>query len=34
MVVIMNCFIGCKDKASTWYLNGFPDGSNNLGSTV
>ena len=33
MVVIMYCFIGCKDKASTWYLNGFPDGSN-LGSTT
>ena len=34
MVVIMYCFfIGCKDKASTWYLNGFPDGSN-LESTV
>ena len=26
--------IGCKDKTSTWHLNGlFPDGSN-LGSTV
>ena len=24
--------IGCKDKTSSWYLNGFPDG-NNLGST-
>ena len=32
-VVIIYCFIGCKDKTSTWYLNGFPDG-NNLGSTV
>ena len=31
MVVIIYCFIGYKDqqnKASTWYLNGFPDGSN------
>ena len=33
MVVIIYCYIGCKDKATTWYLNGFPDGSN-LGSTV
>ena len=33
MVVIMYCFIGCKEKASTWYFNGFPDGSN-LGSSV
>ena len=33
MVVIIKCFIGCKDKASTWYLNGFSDGSN-LGSKV
>ena len=24
---------GCKYKATTWYLNGFPAGSN-LGSTV
>ena len=32
MVVIVYFFIGCKDKASTWYLK-FPDGSN-LGSTV
>ena len=32
-VVIIYCFIGCTDKASTWYLNGLPDGSN-LGSTV
>ena len=23
MVVIMYCFIGCKDKASAWYSNGF-----------
>ena len=23
MVVIMYCFIGCKDKAATLYLNGF-----------
>ena len=27
MVVIIYCFIGCKDKTSTLYLNGFPDGS-------
>ena len=34
MVVLIYCYIiGCKDKAATWYLNGFPDGSN-LGSTV
>ena len=38
MVVIVYCFIGCRDKTSTWYLNGFhlngfPDGTN-LGSTV
>ena len=33
MVVIIYCYIGCKDKATTWYLNGFPEGSN-LGSTV
>ena len=26
MIVIIYCFIGFKDKASTWYLNGFPDG--------
>ena len=32
-VIIIYCFIGCKDKASTRYLEGFPDGSN-LGSTV
>ena len=33
MVVIIYCYIGGKDKATTWYLNGFPVGSN-LGSTV
>ena len=33
MVVIIYCYIGCKDKATTWYVNGFPEGSN-LGSTV
>ena len=34
MVVIIYCYIiGCKDKATIWYLNGFPDGGN-LGSTV
>ena len=33
MVVIISCFIGCKDNESTWYLNGFPEGSN-LGPTV
>ena len=32
-VVIIYFFIGCKDKTSTRYLNGFPDGSN-LGSTM
>ena len=31
MVELMYCFIGCEDNASTWYLNGFPDGGN-LGS--
>ena len=25
--------IGCKNKTSSWHLNGFPDGSN-IGSTV
>ena len=33
MVVIIYCYIGCKDKATIWYLNGFPEVSN-LGSTV
>ena len=33
LVIIHCCFIDCKDKASTWHLNGFPD-SSNLGSTV
>ena len=33
MVVMIHCYLGCKDKATTWYLNGFPEGSN-LGSTV
>ena len=33
VVVILYCYIGCKDKATTWYLTGFPEGSN-LGSTV
>ena len=33
MVVIVYCYIGCKDKVTTWYLNGFPEGSN-LGSIV
>ena len=32
-VIIIYCFKGCKDTASTWYLNGVPDGSN-IGSTV
>ena len=32
-IVIIYCYIGYKDKATAWYLNGFPDGSN-LGSTV
>ena len=26
--------VGWKDKATTWYLNGFPDGNSNLGSRV
>ena len=33
MVVIIYCYIGCEDKATTRYLNGFPDGSN-LGCLV
>ena len=24
MVLIIYCFIGCKEKASTWYSNGSP----------
>ena len=32
-VVLIYCFIVRKDKTSTWYLNGFPYGSN-IGSTV
>ena len=27
MVVIIYCYIDYKDKATTWYLNGFPEGS-------
>ena len=30
-MVVIYCFISCKEKASTWYLNGFPDGSNLAG---
>ena len=26
--------IGCKYKTSSWHLNGFPDGSNIVGSTI
>ena len=26
--------IGCKDKTSSWHLNGFPYDSSNIGSTV
>ena len=26
--------IGCKDKTSSWHLNGFPSGGSNVGSTV
>ena len=33
MVVIIYYYIGLKYKATTWYLTGFPNGSN-LGSTV
>ena len=34
IVVIIYCYmLGWKDKATTWYLNGSPDGSN-LGSTI
>ena len=34
VVVIIHCYIlGYKDRATTWYLNGLPGGSN-LGSTV
>ena len=31
MVVIIYCYIGCQDKATTWYSNGLPDGSTTLG---
>ena len=30
---LLHTLVGCKDKATTWYLNGFPDGSN-LGSSL
>ena len=33
MVVIIYYYMGYKYKATTWYLTGFPNGSN-LGSTV
>ena len=33
MVVIIYYYIGYKYKATTWYLTGFPNGSN-LGSIV
>ena len=33
MVVIIYNYMGCKYKATTWYLTGFPNGSN-IGSTV
>ena len=33
MVVIIHYYIDYKYKATTWYLTGFPTGSN-LGSTV
>ena len=33
MVVIIYFYIDYKYKATTWYLTGFPNGSN-LGSTV
>ena len=32
-VVIIYCYIGCKDKVTTWHLNGFPEDSN-IGSAV
>ena len=25
---LIGIIVGCKDKASSWYLNGFLDGSN------
>ena len=28
MLKRLNGIIGCKDKTSSWHLNGFPDGSN------
>ena len=31
-IAAVSYMVGCKDKATTWYLNGFPDGSNH-GST-
>ena len=33
-VVIIYYCIGYKYKATTWYLNGFPNNGSNLGSTV
>ena len=30
---LLGGIIGCKDKTSSWHLNGFPDGRN-IGSTV
>ena len=33
MVVIIYYYMGYKYKATTWYLTGFPNGSN-LGSTA
>ena len=33
VVVVIYHYIGYSYKATTWYLNGFPNGSN-LGSTV
>ena len=31
VVVIIYCYMGCKDKATTLYFNGFPDGIGTLG---
>ena len=31
---LLGRIIGCKDKTSSWYLNRFPHGSSNIGSTV
>ena len=34
VIIILYYYVGYKFKATTWYLTGFPNVSNNLGSTV